>query len=254
MSIASYLILSTANAGRRGLCVDVCKNAFENLKVKVFLSTSELPCDDDEKLDALENVEIIKYLSLNDAFEKLVSLDESSTDIILFVASSRQSIADEVENFKSVVDTGKIRLARIWGIIDCKMYEMFAKKVEGFVEAVSHFSDCVLLSQRSGVPNSVVNELIANFNKQCKPHLIVLMDKHNSVQNTFEITIEETRRISMLFDEYDPADELDLDEENLPEEPFSLERKPDPYLEKLQDGHRKKTIPNVFEFARLAHQ
>ena len=58
----------------------------------------------------------------------------------------------------------------------------------------------------------------------------------------------------MLFDEYDLEDELDLDEENLPEEPFSLERKPDPYLEKLQSGVRKNTIPNVSEFAKQAHQ
>ena len=58
----------------------------------------------------------------------------------------------------------------------------------------------------------------------------------------------------MLFDEYDPVDELDLDEDNLPDEPFSLERKPDPYLERLQNGLRKNPVRDVSEFALAAHK
>ena len=57
----------------------------------------------------------------------------------------------------------------------------------------------------------------------------------------------------MLFDDYDLIDDLEFDEENLPEEPFSLERKPDPYLEKLQNGNRKNPIPDVSEYAKKAH-
>ncbi len=254
MSIQAYLILSSAQSGRRGLCIDVCKNAFENTNVKVFLADNEAPCNDDQILNNLPNVEVVKYSSSNDAFEKLVSLDQSSTDVIVYVANSAQNLADEIENFKSVVDTGKIKLVRVWSIIDCKLIEMFAKKVDVFVEALSHFADCVLLSQRSGVANAVVNELTSRFNKQCKPHIIVYMNKNNSVANVFELTIDEARRISMIFDEYDPIDDLDLDENNLPEEPFSLERKPDPYLEKYQNGQRKNPIPNISEFVNLAHK
>ena len=53
----------------------------------------------------------------------------------------------------------------------------------------------------------------------------------------------------MLFEDFDPVDDLDIDEDNLPEEPFSLERKPDPYLEKLQNGLRKKPIPDLSKIA-----
>ena len=254
MSVGAYLILSSAQSGRRGLCVDVCKNAFSESNVKVFLSENENTSTDDEILGGFANVEVVKYASADDAFEKLVSLDETSTDVVLYIANSTQNLADEIENFKSVVDTGKINLVRVWSIIDCKMYEMFGKKVASFVEALSHFADCVMLSQRSGVANATVNEIVSHFNKQYKPHIIVYMDKFNRVANTFELTIDEARRISMLFDEYDPVDDLDLDEDNLPEEPFSLERKPDPYLEKYQNGQRKNPIPDVSEFVKLAHQ
>ena len=47
---------------------------------------------------------------------------------------------------------------------------------------------------------------------------------------------------------------LDLDEENLPEEPFSLERKPDPYMLRLNNGMRAKPLPDVSEYAAKARE
>lgn len=250
MAIPAYFILSTAFSGRRGLCVDVCKNALSNCSVGVFISTSELSSDSDNELEKLENVKVVRYSSVEDSLEKL---SVCGCEIVIYISDSSKNLADEVEAFKMLIDSGKISLARIWAIVDCKMNEMFTKECSGYIEALSHFADCLLLSQRSGVSNASVNELVARFKKQCKPHLLVYMDKHNSVANPIELTIEETRRISMLFDEYDPEDELDIDDDNLPEEPFSLERKPEPYLEKLQNGHRKNPIVDVSEYARKAH-
>ena len=250
MAIPAYLILSTAFSGRRGLCVDVCKNALVNSSVAVFLSSNESSCADDDALSSLSNVKVVKYSSADDCLEKLSMCD---CEVVIYIADSSKNLADEVETFKTFVDSGVIRLARIWSIVDCKMNEKFTKDCSGYIEALSHFADCLLLSQRSGVSNASVNELISRFKKQCKPHLLVYMDKRNSVENPIELVVEETRRISMLFDEYDLEDELDIDEDNLPEEPFSLERKPDPYLEKLQNGHRKNPIADVSKFAIQTH-
>jgi hypothetical protein len=58
MSIGAYLILSSAQSGRRGLCVDVCKNAFSESNVKVFLSENENTSTDDEILGGFANVEV----------------------------------------------------------------------------------------------------------------------------------------------------------------------------------------------------
>ena len=66
--------------------------------------------------------------------------------------------------------------------------------------------------------------------------------------------IDEARRISMIFDDYDAVDELDIDAENLPEEPFSLERKPDPYLARLQSGMRENPVENPAEYAMKARK
>jgi hypothetical protein len=51
--------------------------------------------------------------------------------------------------------------------------------------------------------------------------------------------------MSLVFDELDPLDTLDLDEDDLPEEPFTLESKPDPYFERGLTGQRRLPVPDV---------
>lgn len=250
MSIPAYFILGTPNSGRRGLCADVCKNAFDGQKVVVFVSENEPECACAQQLAAC--AQVVQYNSA-DAPEKTAAL-ASDTDAVLFVADSSENVADSVENFKRIVDAGKIRLARIWSVADCKVATEFPKQTALFFEALSHFADCLMLSRRSGVSNAAVNEFVVPFKKQCKPHLIEYMDKFDRVANPMEIVVEQARRISMLFDEYDPVDELDLDEDNLPEEPFDLQRKPDPYLDTLPNGCRKNPIPDISKFVKLSHE
>ena len=54
----------------------------------------------------------------------------------------------------------------------------------------------------------------------------------------------------MLFDDIDPIDELDIDGDNIPDEPFDLQRKPDPYLQRAANGMRLKPVPDVSEIVR----
>jgi hypothetical protein len=68
------------------------------------------------------------------------------------------------------------------------------------------------------------------------------------VDNALLVLCPEARRLTLAFDNIDPVYNLDLDEENLPEEPFTLENKLDPYFERLPSGHRCKPVPNVTEF------
>lgn len=255
MATPTYLILGSVFSGRRALCADVCKNAFGECRTAVFVASGEPQTAADSALEALENVRVFRYESGSDALEKLSQpVAGGGFDAVLFVADSRENIADAVENFKKIVDSGAVRLARIWSVFDCKMRDMFAKNVDGYIDALSHFADCVLLSNRGGVPNSTVKEITSKFKKDCRPHIVEFLDARGRVRNPLELTVEQTRRISMLFDEYDPVDELDLDEDNLPDEPFSLERKPDPYLERLQNGLRKNPVRDVSEFAVAAYK
>ena len=76
------------------------------------------------------------------------------------------------------------------------------------------------------------------------------VNKKFEVSRPIELLIDEARRISMLFDDIDPIDELDFDDDDIPDEPFDLTRKPDPYMERLANGARIKTIPDISEYAR----
>jgi hypothetical protein len=55
--------------------------------------------------------------------------------------------------------------------------------------------------------------------------------------------------MSIYFDDYDPIDELELDEDTLPDEPFSIERKIDPYLELNDRGHLVLQVPTADELS-----
>ena len=255
MSIPAYLVLGTPGSGRCGVVDDVIAKAMgENDFCAVFISRNEAPTDFDKKIASAPNAGFVHYAGLENAAEKMLALDENKITHVFYIADSTKSLADEVENFKLLVDGGKIRLARIWSLIDCGMLYFFQNETQAYADALSHFADCLLLSRRSYVPNKFVNDLMLRYEKMRQPHLVELVDKNFRVAHPIELLIEEARRITMIFDDFDPIDELDLDEENLPEEPFSLERKPDPYMLRLNNGMRAKPLPDVSEYAAKARE
>ena len=255
MSIPAYLILGSPACGRRGIACDIVEKALgDDDFCCVFVADDENPSDFDKRIAGAPNAGIVKYSGFADATAKIAALDESKITSIIFVAASSENVADSVENFKAIVGDGKIRLARIWSVLDCHMLKMFPDETFTYADALSHFADCLLLSRRSGVSNREVNDIKLRYEKMCRPHIIELVDKNFQVSNPIELMIEEARRITMVFDDFDPIDDLDLDGENLPEEPFSLERKPDPYLARLPNGLRQKPIPNVCEYAAAARE
>lgn len=255
MSIPAYLVLGSPTCGRRGIACDVVEKALGDEDFCcVFVAADENPSDFDKRIASAPNAGIVKYSGQVDAAAKIAALDESKITSVIFVAASSENLADSVENFKHIVDEGKIRLARIWSVLDCGMLKLFPNETYPYADALSHFADCLLLSRRSCLSNREVNDIRLRYEKMCRPHTIELVDKNFQVSNPIELMIEEARRITMLFDDFDPIDDLDLDGENLPEEPFSLERKTDPYMAKLPNGQRQKPIPDVSEYAAAARE
>lgn len=242
MPIDTFLILGSAHSGRRALCADVCENALAPDKAAVFVSENEPADEADAKLESLANAAVYRYHQASE-FSKIVCGEGFDAQACLFIADSGANLADAVEGFKALCDAGTARLVRVWSVIDCALLEAHGKQLKVYFDALSHFADCVILTNRSNIPNSLIKSLTDGYKKECKPHLVELMDKFGRLKNPLELTIDQARRISMLFDDFDPIDELELDEDNLPEEPFSLERKPDPYMERLPGGHRKNPIP-----------
>ena len=253
MSLPLYLVLGSSSAGRRGVCLDTINRALNDDDFcTVFVSESEKPSESDKRIASSQHGGFVRYKDAKDAFEKLQSLDESQISHVFFLVDSTRNLADAIEEAKDLIDGKKIRLAAIWGVLDCGMLARFPEQCQTFADALSHFSDALLLSRRDGLSNRQVADIKARYEKQCKPHHYFYVDSDLKVDKPIELMIEEARRISVIFDDFDPIDDLDIDENNLPEEPFDLERKPDPYLERQSNGARVRPIPDVREFAALA--
>lgn len=255
MEIPAYFIIGTPTSGRRGIIKDAIEHGSLDGEFSiVFVSANEKPSNFDSSIAKAENAGIVKYADADDAVEKIAALDTSKISRVFFLADSTKNLADEVENFKALTDIGKIRLARIWAVADCSMAEKFPKETAKYFDMLSHFADCVLLSRRAGASNKSVDDLVAHWEKMRHPHLAEYVDKNFRTKNPIELLVDEARRITMIFDEFDPIDELEFDEENLPEEPFNLERKPDPYLLKLQNGMRANPVKNPAQYALKARE
>ena len=253
--IPAYFILGTPASGRRGIAFDAIeKGTLDTDFTLVFVSKNEDVSDFDSKIESAQNAGIEKYSDISDALEKIASLDSDQITRIFFLADSTKNLADEVEAFKSLVDARVIQLVRVWSVVDCTMATAFPKETQKYVDALSHFADVLMLSRRSGISNKAIADITARYEKMRHPHIITLVDKNFRTKNPIELMIDEARRITMIFDDFDPIDELDIDEDNLPEEPFSLERKPDPYLARLQSGIRQNPIENPVEYVKKSQE
>ena len=234
------MILGTRNCGRRAaLCDLISRGLGGEARAGVLLSENEDASEFDAPLASLACVK--KY----SGFESAMSLSRelsAEADTVFYVADASKNLADEIENFKAICDAGVFRLVRILGFFDCELFASAFEACAPFYDAMSHFCDAVILSNRGGVSGKAVNEIKKRYIQKCQPHIFQLEKKNGELENPCMVLIDETRRISMAFDDFDPVDELELDEDTLPEEPFSIERKPDPYFERLENGARRNPI------------
>ena len=251
MSIPAYFIIGSQTSGRRGICASIIAKALNDDDFcTVFVSNNEKQSEFDNKIVNAQNAGIVNYSDADDAREKIASLDEDRITHVFYIADSTKNLADEIEEFKKTIDYGNIRLARIWGVLDCATILKNQRECMPYADALAHFSDCLLLSRRSFISNKDVDELKLRYEKLRYPMMVEFINKKFDSSRPIELLIEEARRISMLFDDIDPIDELDFDDDDIPDEPFDLTRKPDPYMERLANGQRIKTIPDISEFAQ----
>ncbi len=75
-----------------------------------------------------------------------------------------------------------------------------------------------------------------------------MLKEGRPVDNPAFLLHPEARRLSLIFDELDACDFLELDEDNLPEEPFDLSIPADPYLVRLANGDYAIKLPDINEF------
>jgi len=162
---------------------------------------------------------------------------------VFFITDGRQSVIDQIEAFTTWLGARGWELARILLVVDCALAAQHPEVAE-WHEACVHFADCVLLNRRNAATHVWAQQFQKKFSDARYPCVFVPVKK-DRVDNALLVLYPEARRLTLAFDDIDPVYELDLDEENLPEDPFTLENKLDPYFERLPSGHRRKPVPDV---------
>ncbi len=246
--IKAYLVLGSVGSGRIGTVYDILENGFlETDFTAVFVSKNEPSKEYAAKISDSALGGLVLYSNTEDVVKILEGKDAQKFTNVIYVSDSTVELASQIEFFKTLCDRGFVRLVRIWGFVDCALFNAEKDKAAPYFDAVAHFSDCLFLANRENLSQKQMHDILDKYEKAFHPHLYVNVKKGCKVDNAMQLTIDEARRISVYFDDYDAIDDLDLDEDNLPEEPFDITKKPDIYLERAENGMLLKPLPDMIK-------
>jgi len=246
-----YLVLGLPGSGRLELIGNLIEDGLpDSPSVSVYLAPGDaIPTNDEDgsPLAKLAKVTVVPFSFAKDHFVIPPENEPASQpDTVFFVATGRTSVIDQLEAFPPWLKARGWELARVLLVVDSTLAAAQPKVVEWY-EVCVHFADCVLMNRRNTLNQTWVQQFQKKFFAERYPCQFVPV-KQGRVDNAMVVLFPEARRMTLIFDDIDPVDQLDLDEDNLPEEPFNLENKPDPYFERLPSGHRCKVVPDVTKF------
>lgn len=244
----AYLFLGTPGCGRRAILAEMIRGALDG-ETTVYISENERDAEAEKALIGVPAVTLCSWKFAapdadgNDACEIELAAPNDAGDNAVFLTDGADDPADQIEAFAALAARLGWHVARVVTIVDCAFAAAVPASADFFALCV-HFSDAVLLTRREGIAGNFVEKFKAPFVKQCFPCTFEIVKK-NRVENPYRTLAGAPRRISQIFDERDPIDDLEFDEENLPEEPFDLVSAPDPYLETSDSGARKIAVPFI---------
>ena len=88
------------------------------------------------------------------------------------------------------------------------------------------------------------------YEKEFYPCLFFNLTKIGAISNPPAVIDGEPLRLSHIFDDIDAVDEMEFDEDNLPDEPFDLIRQVDRYFARDELGRRNILVPEIGEILR----
>lgn len=254
-----YVILGTPGAGRRAVLADLIQDGLApDEKALTLLATSEEPNENDHRLGTVvrwtwqDNL-IALAPSAEPAGEPrtLASLVPGFTHV-LFVTEGRRNPVDQLEVLKPWFDAANLELARVITVVDCLLASQHPA-LRIWFDACIHFSDVVLLANRTGVPNKWMSDFRRRYEDAFIPALFEFV-KDGKVANPALILEPQARRVSHVFD--DDVDWIinddieDEDEIEEGEEEVTVEPETDKYFERRQNGKRVIELPDLADVIR----
>ncbi len=240
---AVYLVLGLPGSGRHEIVTHLVEDGLQEPEaITVYHAADDAgPPNPDPKIT------FVPYKFAGGQFD--VDLNAEPRDEpkeAFFIADGRRSVIDQLEAFPAWLRSRSWELARILLVVDCALASKH-EVVEEWHTACVHFADCVLLNKRDADSHAWTQQFEKKFHDERYPCQFFGVKK-GRVAHALVALYPEARRLTLAFDDLDAVDEMEFDEENLPEEPFNLERKPDPYFERLPSGQRRKQVPDVSAF------
>lgn len=241
--------MGTPSCGRRELLADILDYGLgAGTPVTVFLPADER--DDNAEASLKKNPHLdLRSWRLVPAETKrgvpAIDLGEnpSTENEIAFLLDGTKNPVPQIEAFVNLTKRLDWHLSRSVAVVDC----LFAKAVPAsadFFKALVHFADVVLLTNRGDISQRWFEDFKKPYKDECFPCIFELVKK-NRVANAAATLADSPRRMTFVFDELDPVDEMEFDEDNLPAEPFDIVAKPDPYFERNEQGEYLISVPSI---------
>lgn len=245
----AYLFLGTPNCGRRAILADLIRDGLAG-ETTVYVAEAERNADAEKIFADAPATEIRSWKFSDDGNEIDLGEPHDAGDNAVFLTDGADDPVDQIEAFAALAKRLGWHVARVVTIVDCAFASSVPESADWFAACI-HFSDTVLLANRGNISNKWINEFKAPYTKQCFPCTFELVFKNGKTENPARVLADNPRRMTLIFDDRDPIDELEFDEENLPEEPFDLVSAPDPYFETTDSGARKIVVPFIGDLLDL---
>lgn len=241
----AYLILGPSSAGRVELIADLIDGGFDSGE-QVVLYYSEAESPDLALLEDFgDRVELAPW-RMEDA--RITCETPTGEAMIVFLTDGTANPVDQVEAFAQWLNEQPHELGSVITVVNCAHATRYPELTQWY-DACIHFSDCVLLNRRENVPQTWIREFTDRYTHAGRYPCYIEQIKKNRVAHPCEVLDTTPRRISLIFEAgEDLLDEMDFDEDDLPEDPFDLTAKPDPYLERLPGGMRAKVLPDISKY------
>lgn len=168
----------------------------------------------------------------------------------LLVLHGGLSVIDQMEalhrTIRPMLPDAVWQVTRVLTIVDCPLTAKY-KTIEDWYLSCIHFSDAVIINRRWEVPGQWISKFLESYAKNFYPCLFVNLTKAGTIANPAAVIEGEPLRLSHIFDDIDAVDEMEFDEDNLPDEPFDLVRQPDKYFARDELGRRIILVPDIGE-------